>query len=107
MTKIAIAFGLFLVASCGADTLDNLTFTPRSGCTGVCDTRVNCKSITSSDLNGCQLNCDDGKRGTESCTNEETLWKSVRDNCTKDKMCSQGAAMYDACVAAEKAKCTR
>ena len=106
--RTAIAFGFFFVASCGADTFDNLTFTPKSGCYGVCDKRTTCGIITSSALNGCQLSCDDGTRQPQRCTNEEAIWKAVRDNCVKDKsMCpATEKAGFEACVVAELAKCT-
>ncbi len=107
--RTAIAFGLFFVASCGADTFDNLTFTPRTGCSLVCDKRVTCGTLTSSSLNGCQLSCDNGTRQPMGCTNEETIWMAVKTNCVKDKaMCPDAEKMtFEACVTTELAKCTR
>jgi hypothetical protein len=107
MKTLLISVALLLgVASCGGDTLDSLTFSAKSQCYKSCDKQVSCMLITSSSLNGCQLSCDNGTRPTERCSNEDDVWKAIRDKCQKDtSMCTETAMVYTACVMTETAKC--
>src|SRR5262245_23489804 len=97
---------LLLTTSCGAS---DLLFSSKSECYATCDKQVNCGSLQSSGLNGCQLGCDDQSRGTRACSNEEAIWKAIRDNCTKDKtMCSDAEKVsFPMCLTTEMAKCMR
>lgn len=79
-------------------------------CTLGCNKQVACGIITNSNLNGCQLPCEDNAnaRDTRTCTNEEAISHEIQDNCIKDETkCTEGASVYMACVATAKAKCTR
>jgi hypothetical protein len=107
LISVAVLLGVANLSSgCGGDTLDSLTFSAKSQCYKGCDKQVSCMIIQSGSLNGCQLSCDAGSRDTERCSNEDDVWKKIRDTCQKDtSMCTETATVYTTCVATEKAKC--